>query len=76
MSNKDAIEIFRNSERLKEIINDHILKILMGPTYKESGKYESKKELLESGDLDESYCYLYVPKDVETYGAQGAAGIS
>ena len=36
MVNKDATEIFKNSTRLEEIVNDHILKIMMGPNYKES----------------------------------------
>ena len=32
--NKEAVEIFRNSQRLQDIISDHILKMLMGPDYK------------------------------------------
>jgi hypothetical protein len=35
MVNKDATEIFKNSTRLADIVNDHILKIMMGPNYKE-----------------------------------------
>ena len=31
---------------------------------------------MEQGDLDETYCFLYVPQDVHTFGAQGAAGLS
>lgn len=46
LSNKDAVEIFQNSDRLKGIINDHILKMLMGPMYKENSDYESKMEEL------------------------------
>jgi len=31
LQNKEAVEIFRNSLKLKEIINNHIMKIMMGP---------------------------------------------
>ena len=36
----------------------------MGPNYKESDQYAQKLEDLEQGDLDETYCFLYVPQDV------------
>jgi hypothetical protein len=64
MANKDAIEIFKNSKRLRDIINDHMLKIMMGPAYQDSERYAEKLEQLKSGVLDETYCYLYVPNDV------------
>jgi hypothetical protein len=64
MVNKDATEIFKNSTRLSDIVYDHILKIMMGPNYKEHEQFSQKLEELKSGEMDESYCYLYVPKDV------------
>jgi ATP-dependent protease HslVU (ClpYQ) ATPase subunit len=33
-------------------------------------------EDLKNGEMDESYCYLYVPKDVQEYGASAAANIN
>jgi hypothetical protein len=50
--------------------------MIMGPNYKDSNHYAQKLEDLEQGDLDETYCFLYVPQDVSTFGAQGAAGLS
>ena len=76
MVNKDATEIFKNSTRLADIVNDHILKIMMGPNYKEHEHFEQKLEELKNGEMDESYCYLYVPKDVQEYGASAAANIN
>jgi hypothetical protein len=40
MVNKDAIEIFKNSTRLSDIVYDHILKMVMGPNYKENESFE------------------------------------
>ena len=61
LQNKEAVEIFRNSQRLKDIINSHILKIMLGPNYEESDRFDEKLKQLESGDFDEKYCFLYVP---------------
>lgn len=62
--NKEASEIFRNSPHLKKIVSDHILKMLLGPNYNESQDYDQKMKELIDGDLDEHYCYLFVPTDV------------
>lgn len=64
MVNKDATEIFKNSTRLSDIVNEHILKIVLGPSYKENELFDQKLQELKNGDMDESYCYLYVPNDV------------
>lgn len=61
LQNKDAVEIFKNSKRLQDVINGHILKIMMGPSYLESDKYNGKMKKLEEGEYDEKYCFLYVP---------------
>lgn len=50
--------------------------MLMGPGYKENSDYEEKKKNLNSGALDESYCYLFVPDDVSTFGSEAASDIS
>lgn len=57
------MEIFRNSKRLRDVINGHILKIMMGPNYLESDRYGGKLQQLELGEFDEKYCFLYVPQD-------------
>ena len=31
--NKKAVEVFRNSSKLKSIISEHIIKMLLGPNY-------------------------------------------
>ena len=36
----------------------------MGPNYLTNSEYDEKLENLESGKLDETYCFLYVPNDV------------
>ena len=36
MAFKEATDIFKNSKILKGIINQHLLKILMGPNYQDS----------------------------------------
>lgn len=41
--NKDAAELFKSSKKLKNIINKHILKIMMGPGYEESPQFEAKQ---------------------------------
>lgn len=48
----------------------------MGPGYKDSEEYEEKKMNLDSGALDESYCYLFVPHDVSTFGSEAATDIN
>lgn len=58
---REAVELFENSTRLKQIINSHILKLLLGPSYKECSDFSEKEKQLESGELDEWYCYLFVP---------------
>ena len=64
MQNKDAVELFTNSNCLKNIVNDHMVKMLLGPSYKGNSNYESKLEQLEKGELDETYCFLYMNKDI------------
>lgn len=61
LASKEAIELFRNSKRLQNIVDQHILKMIMGPNYRENDHYAQKLEQLEQGDLDETYCFLYVP---------------
>ena len=50
--------------------------MLMGPGYRESEDFDDKKKDLDSGALDESYCYLFVPHDVSTFGSEGATDIN
>lgn len=42
LQNKEGVEIFGSSNTLRGIIYDHILKILLGPSYKESSDFEDK----------------------------------
>lgn len=37
--NKEATQLFKNSEHLQNIINQHMLKIMMGPQYAENDQY-------------------------------------
>lgn len=62
MAFKEATDIFKNSKILLSIINQHLLKILMGPNYQESPQYEIKLKQLDSKELDECYCFLYFPQ--------------
>lgn len=36
---------------------------MMGPNYRDSERYEAKMQQLEDEELDEKYCFLYVPQD-------------
>lgn len=44
----------------------------MGPNFKDNSEYETKLDELENNKLDETYCFLYIPKDVETLGSKAA----
>jgi hypothetical protein len=33
----------------------------MGPNFKENSDYDNKLDLLKNKDLDETYCFLYIP---------------
>jgi hypothetical protein len=46
--------------------------MVMGPNFKENSEYETKLDELENNKLDETYCFLYIPKDVETLGSKAA----
>jgi len=41
LMNKEAADIFKNSKRLKSIIHDHIMKMMIGPNYLESSHYQT-----------------------------------
>lgn len=45
---------------------------MMGPGYEDNPRYEAKLTLLANGELDEHYCYLYVPEDLHKMGSQAA----
>jgi len=75
LQNKDAVDIFRNSNHLKALVSEHICKIMMGPSYQESEDFEAKRKAVEDGSLDETYCYVYIPANVAQYGASQAAQI-
>ena len=62
MAFKEATDIFKNSTILKSIINQHLLKILMGPNYQDSPQYDDKMNQLDTKELDECYCFLYFPQ--------------
>ena len=73
LMNKEAADIFKNSKRLKSIIHDHIMKMMIGPNYLESSHYQTQLAMLQSGELDDNYVYLYVPYEVAAFGAQAAS---
>lgn len=64
LQNKDATELFQNSKKLKSLINAHLLRILMGPNHQLNNDYADKNIALEAGELDENYCFLYVPEEM------------
>ena len=50
--------------------------MLLGPNYIENPALDDKRLQLQEGDLDEQYWYLYVPVDVQTFGAQNASDMN
>jgi len=46
---------------LKDKINEHLLKSVLGPGYLTNPNYEIKKQELLEGRLEEYTCFLYIP---------------
>uniref|UniRef100_A0A7S3CPT0 Uncharacterized protein n=1 Tax=Strombidium rassoulzadegani TaxID=1082188 RepID=A0A7S3CPT0_9SPIT len=67
LKNKEATDIYRNSQKLKNLVNDHILKLLNGPGYSQHRDFEDQLEQLRSGELDDFSCFVYMPESQSKY---------
>lgn len=61
-TNRDASELFARSPKLQEIVESHIMKLILGPKFAENKLLEQKRQDFKDGLLDEYNCFIYVPR--------------
>lgn len=57
----DHSRLFERSATLNQVVEEHILKMLLGPRFAESKHLGEKRAEYRQGLLDEYNCFLYIP---------------
>lgn len=60
---KDGLQLLGRSSLLKSKTNQHLAKLILGPTWEKHEDLQSVNTDLENGDLEEYNCFLYIQGD-------------
>jgi hypothetical protein len=58
----DASELFSRSPTLQSVVEDHIMKLILGPGFKDNKMLSERHAEYKDGLLDDYNCFIFVPK--------------
>jgi len=75
-TNRDASELFSRSPKLQEIVESHIMKLILGPKFADNAFLTQKRQDFKDGLLDEYSCFVYVPRVTDATPAPNKDSLS
>jgi hypothetical protein len=58
----DKTKLFERSQTLSQVVESHILKMILGPRFADNTQLTEKQREYREGLLDDYNCFLYIPQ--------------
>ena len=58
----DHTKLFERSQTLSQVVESHILKMILGPRFADNTQLAEKQREYREGLLDDYNCFLYIPQ--------------